>query len=248
MIRKGVQWVVKDAKKPNVFWPSKELKKYAIMSDDKIYEDAQKDPVSFWAKIAKETITWFKPFDKVYEESLPFFKWFVGGKLNMCYNAVDRHVETWRRNKAAIIWEPEPVNEPNRILTYNDLYREVNKFANVLKKLGVKKGDRVSIYLPMIPEVQIAMLACARIGAPHSVVFSAFSAQSLKDRIDDAKSKILVTSDGYYRRGKVINLKASADEAVEGTTVEKVIVVKRAGIDVNWINGRDYWYHELMSE
>ncbi len=248
MVRKGVQWVVKDPKRENVFWPSEELKKYANMSDETIYEKARKDRIGFWANIAKEVITWFKPFEKVYEENLPFFKWFIGGKLNVCYNAVDRHVETWRRNKAAIIWEPEPINEPNRILTYNDLYREVNKFANALKKLGVKKGDRVSIYLPMIPEVHIAMLACARIGAPHSVVFSAFSAQSLKDRIEDAKSKVLITADGYYRRGKVINLKASADEAVAGTTIEKVVVVKRAGNEVNWVNGRDYWYHELMNE
>ncbi|MHA1409919.1 MAG: acetate--CoA ligase [Candidatus Odinarchaeia archaeon] len=247
-MKKGIQWVVKDPKKENVWWPSEEMKKYANISDPNIYDEAAKDPLAFWAKMAKEHITWYKEFDKIYEENMPFYKWFVGGKLNVCYNAVDRHVENGRRNKAAIIWEPEPIDEPARVLTYNDLYREVNKFANVLKKLGVKKGDRVSIYLPMIPEVQIAMLACARIGAPHSVVFSAFSAQSLKDRIMDAEAKVLITCDGYYRRGKVINLKKSADEAVEGTTIENVVVVRRAGNEINWKEGRDLWYHDLMKE
>ena len=155
-------------------------------------------------------------------------------------------MNTGRRYKAAIIWEPEPTDEPSRILTYHDLYREVNKFANVLKALGVKKGDRVGIYLPMIPELQIAMLACTRIGAVHSVVFSAFSAESLRTRLEDAEAKVLITADGYYRRGKLLNLKAKADEAVEGTGVKDVVAIKRAGLDVNMVEGRDHWWHELM--
>jgi acetyl-CoA synthetase len=247
-MKKGVQWVIKDPKKENVWWPSQELKKYANMNNPKIYEEAAKDPKTFWAKIAKQDMTWYKEFDKIYEESMPFFKWFVGGKLNVCYNAVDRHVKAGKKDKAAIIWEPEPTDEKNKVLTYNDLYKKVNKFANALKKIGVKKGDRVSIYLPMIPEVHIAMLACARLGAPHSVVFSAFSAQSLKDRIEDAQSEVLITCDGYYRRGKTINLKKGADEAAAGTTIKKVIVVKRAGNDVEWNEGRDLWFHEIMEK
>lgn len=252
MKAKPIKWVVEDPKRRNVFWPSEEMKKRAWVSDEKIYEKAAEDPVSWWAKLAREGITWFKEWTETYVWEPPFYKWFVGGKLNICYNAVDRHIATWRRNKAAIIWEPEPPNEPNRILTYYNLYREVNKFANVLKGLGVKKGDRVGIYLPMIPEVIIAMLACARIGAVHSVVFSAFSGQSLKDRMLDAEAKILITADGYYRRGKVINLKANADIGVEGTPIEKVIVVNRlgkeAGLNVNMVEGRDYWWHDLMAK
>jgi len=245
---KGQKWVVEDPEEKGIFWPSEELKKKAWVSDASIYSDASKDPVSFWAKLAREGLDWYKDWDKAYEEELPYFRWFTGGKLNACYNCVDRHVKTWKRNKVAIIGVGEPVDEPPKTLTYYDLYREVNKFANVLKGFGIKRGDRVSIYLPMIPEVQIAMLACARIGAPHSVVFSAFSADSLKDRIVDAGSKALVTCDGYYRRGRPVNLKANADKAVEGTNVEKVIVFRRTGQDVDWVEGRDYWWHELMAK
>ncbi|MEM1588711.1 MAG: AMP-binding protein, partial [Candidatus Bathyarchaeia archaeon] len=231
-----------------MFWPSPELKKIAWISDESIYEKASRDPLSFWAEKAREGLEWFKEWDKIYEWNPPYFKWFIGGKLNICYNAVDRHVKTWRKNKAAIIWEPEPPEERNRVLTYNDLYREVNKFANVLKNLGVKKGDRVGIYMPVIPEVQIAMLACTRIGAVHSVVFSAFSPESLKSRLIDAEAKILITVDGYYRRGKIINLKANADEGIKDTIVEKVVVVKRAGLTIEMKEGRDFWWHELMDK
>ncbi|MEM2431654.1 MAG: acetate--CoA ligase [Candidatus Bathyarchaeia archaeon] len=252
MKEEPIRWVVEDPEKKNVFWPSEEMKKRAWISDERIYEEAAKDPVAWWAKLAREGITWFKEWTETYVWNPPFYKWFVGGKLNICYNAVDRHIKTWRRNKAAIIWEPELINEPHRVLTYYDLYREVNKFANVLKSLGVKKGDRVGIYLPMIPEVIIAMLACARIGAVHSVVFSAFSGQSLKERMIDAEAKVLITADGYYRRGNVINLKANADIGVEGTSIDKVIVVERmgkeAGLSVNIVEGRDYWWHELMEK
>ena len=250
MREKPIRWVVEDPAKKNVFWPSEEMKKRAWVSDEKIYEEAARDPVAWWAKLAREGITWFKEWTETYVWDPPFYKWFVGGKLNICYNAVDRHIKTWRRNKAAIIWEPEPTNEAHKVLTYYDLYREVNKFANVLKGLGVRKGDRVGIYLPMIPEVIIAMLACARIGAVHSVVFSAFSGQSLKERMLDAEAKVLITADGYYRRGSVINLKSNADIGVEGTTIEKVVVVRRLGekasLNINMVEGRDYWWHELM--
>lgn len=243
-MKKPIKWVKKGPK--GVFLPTDDLKKKAWISDESIYKEANKDPVKFWDKLAREGIDWFKKWDKTYEWKPPYFKWFIGGKLNASYNALDRHIKTGIRNKAAIIWVPEPINEKARVLTYYDLYREVNKFANVLKGLGVKKGDRVGIYLPMIPEVQIAMLACARIGAIHSVVFSAFSSQSLKQRMIDAEAKVLVTVDGYYRRGKTINLKANADQGVEGTKIEHVVVVKRMGNDVNMADGREHWWHELM--
>jgi len=239
------KWVVRKGK---VFWPSEEMKKRAWMSDEKIYKIADKDPIKFWSKLAAEGITWFKKWKTAYVSKPPYFKWFVGGKLNASYNCLDRHVETWRKNKVAIIWEPEPLEEKERTFTYYQLYKEVNKFANVLKDLGVKKGDRVSIYLPMIPEVHVAMLACTRIGAIHSVVFSAFSSEALKARITDAEAKVLITADGYYRRGQVVNLKASADEAVKGTSIEKIVVVKRAGNPVNMQEGRDFWWHELMKK
>ena len=245
---KSIKWVKEDSKQKNVFWPSEEMKKRAWINDEAIYEEAKNDPVAFWTKLAREGIEWEKKWKEDYQWKPPYFKWFIDGKLNVCYNAVDRHVKTWRRNKAAIIWEPEPVDEEPRILTYYDLYREVNQFANVLKDLGVKKGDIVGIYMPMIPEAQIAMLACARIGAVHSVVFSAFSAQSLKERMIDAEAKVLVTADRYYRRGKTVNLKASADEGVEGTEIKHVVVVKRKGTDVEMKKGRDHWWHELMAK
>jgi len=245
---KQVKWVKEDPNNKNIFWPTDEMKKRAWVNDESIYKEAAKDPVAFWAGKAKEGLEWYKEWTKAYEWNPPFYKWFVNGKINASYNALDRHVKTWRKNKAAIIWEPEPTNEQGRVLTYYDLYREVNKFANVLKSLGVKKGDRVGIYLPMIPEVQIAMLACARIGAVHSVVFSAFSGQSVRDRMLDAEAKVLVTADGYYRRGKVVDLKSQADIGIEGTTIKNIIVVKRAGNLVNMVQDRDLWWHDVMEK
>jgi len=245
---KPIKWVREDPNNKNVFWPTEEMKKRAWVSDENIYKEAAKDPVAFWAAKAKEGLEWFKDWTKAYEWNPPFFKWFVDGKINASYNALDRHIKTWRKNKAAIIWEPEPTNEQGRVLTYYDLYREVNKFANVLKSLGVKKGDRVGIYLPMIPEVQIAMLACARIGAVHNVVFSAFSGQSVRDRMLDAEAKVLVTADGYYRRGKVVDLKSQADIGIEGTTIKNIVVVKRAGNQINMAKDRDLWWHDLMEK
>ncbi len=245
---KQVKWVREDPNNKLVFWPTEEMKKRAWIGDENIYREAAKDPVAFWAAKAKEGLDWFKEWTEPYWWKPPFYKWFVNGKINASYNALDRHVKTWRRNKAAIIWEPEPPDEQARVLTYYDLYREVNKFANVLKSLGIKKGDRVGIYLPMIPEVQIAMLACARIGAVHSVVFSAFSGQSLKDRMEDAEAKVLVTADGYYRRGKVVDLKTQADIGIQGTTIKHVVVVRRAGNQINMVEGRDFWWHKLMEK
>jgi len=240
---KGVKWVLKDG---DLFRPSEEMKKIANVSDPEIYDTAEKYPISFWEEKARE-LKWFKEWDNSYEENLPNFKWFINGKINLSYNCLDRHLES-RGDKPAIIWEPEEPHGETRILTYKELYEEVNKFSNILKKLGVKKGDRVGIYLPMIPEVQISMLSCARIGAVHTVVFSAFSSESLKERLNDSGAKILITADGYYRRGKEINLKENADKGVEGTGVEKVVVVRRTASNVSMKEGRDFYYDELMKD
>lgn len=244
----ATRWVVEDPREKDVFWPSEEMKRRAWVSDPSIYERAARDPVGFWEERAAEGLVWFKRWDRPYEWNPPYVKWFAGGKINACYNAVDRHVKAGKGSRKALIWVPEPPQEPVRIMTYDDLYREVKKFASVLKGLGIKKGDRVGIYMPMIPETYVAILACARIGAPHSVVFSAFSSDSLRVRLEDAEAKLLITADGYYRRGKVVNLKANADEGIKGTNVEKVVVVKRAGNEVNMVEGRDFWWHELMEK
>ncbi len=240
-----IKWVKKDPAKENVFWPTEDMKKQAWVADESIYAEAKADPVKFWAKHAEE-LHWFKKWDKDYEFAPQAYKWFVGGKINLSYNSLDRHIEAGHGDRIAIIWEPEPTDEPALRITYSELHKLVSKFANVLKDLGVRKGDRVGIYLPMIPEAVIAMQACARIGAPHSVVFSAFSPDSLRDRLIDAGAKVLITADGYYRRGKQINLKKNADAGIEGTDVEKVVVVKRLDGSAAMTPGRDVWYHELM--
>lgn len=214
----------------------------------RIYQRSIDDPEGFWGELA-EQLHWYKRWDKVLECDFnrPEVKWFIGGKLNVSYNCLDRHLNTWRNNKVALIWQGEPLEE-NRIFTYQQLHYHVNKFANVLKKFGVKRGDRVSIYLPMIPELPIAMLACARIGAIHSVVFGGFSSEALRDRIKDCGSKILITADGYYRSGRIVQTKLNANEALkECPDVEKVIVVKRLGIDVEFDKARDAWWHEEMA-
>jgi acetyl-coenzyme A synthetase (EC 6.2.1.1) len=235
-----------------VFPPPKEVSEKAYIKSmeeyRKIYKESIDDPEKFWGKLG-EQLDWYKKWDKVLVEDFANAKheWFVGGKLNVSYNCLDRHLKTWRKNKAALIWEGEPEGE-SKTYTYQELYYEVCKFANVLKKHGVKKGDRVSIYLPMIPELPIAMLACARIGAIHSVVFGGFSAEALRDRILDCGSELLICCDGYYRSGKVIGAKANADAAiVQCPNVKKAIVVKRAGSGVNMQEGRDCWWHDEMS-
>ena len=217
----------------------------ANIADPDIYQRAAQDPAAFWAGLAAE-LHWFRPWDSVLDWQPPFAQWFVGGKLNAAYNCLDRHIAAGRRNKAAIVWEGEPGDW--KVYTYFDLYREVCQFANGLKSLGVGKGDRVTIYLPMTPELPIAMLACARIGAPHSVVFGGFSAESLRDRINDSASKILITADGGYRRGGVVPLKQHADDSLDGApSIEKVIVLRRTGTaDDKMQPGRDLWWHELL--
>ncbi len=236
-----------------VYEPSDSVKAKATIKTmeeyQKLYQKSLKDPEKFWGELAEE-LEWKKKWNKVLEWdfSKPEIKWFVGGKLNASTNCLDRHLNTWRRNKVALIWQGEPLEE-NRSFTYQQLYYHVCKFANVLKKLGVKKGDRVSIYLPMIPELPIAMLACARIGAIHSVVFGGFSAEALRDRINDCGSKILITADGYYRSGKIVQNKVNADEALkECPAVNKVMVVKRLGIDVPFTKERDLWWNEEMAK
>ena len=210
------------------------------------YKRSLEDGEKFWSEVASELV-WFRTWDKVLEWDPPFAKWFVGGRLNASYNTVDRHVKGWRKNKAAIIWEGEPGDR--RVLTYADLYREVNRFASVLLKLGVKTGDRVAIYMPMVPELPIAMLAAARIGATFTVVFSGFSSSALADRIRDSEAKVLITADGGYRRGRVIQLKEIADEALKNCpTIEHVVVYRRVGREIPMKEGRDHWWHELMKD
>ncbi|HEX7022602.1 MAG TPA: acetate--CoA ligase [Trueperaceae bacterium] len=213
---------------------------------ERLYRQSLDDPDAFWSAAAKE-LHWFRPWDKVLEWNEPHVKWFVGGQTNLSYNCLDYQVEQGRGDKIAFHWEGEPGDK--RTLTYNEMLREVSRFANVLKGLGVRRGDRVAIYMPMIPEAAVAMLACARIGAPHSVVFGGFSAHALADRIQDAEAKVVVTADGGFRRGNVIELKSAVDEAVESCpSVQSVVVVERAKNQVSMKPGRDHWYAELMAD
>ncbi|MDD4897319.1 MAG: acetate--CoA ligase [Candidatus Pacebacteria bacterium] len=233
-------------KKGLFYYPSEDFRKEALINSNSIYKKATEDPVLFWEKLAKE-LFWRKKWQKAFIHKPPFFKWFDKGKINITENALDKNLEK-NKDKIALIFEPENEKEKERIFSYYQLYKEVNKAANALKKLGVKKGDRVGIYLPMIPEVAISMLACAKIGAIHVVVFSAFSPSALKVRLEDTKAKILITADGYYRRGKIIDLKKNADEGVLETKVEKIIVVKRARNKVSMTFLRDLWWDDLLNK
>ncbi|MGE0041691.1 MAG: acetate--CoA ligase [Vicinamibacterales bacterium] len=229
------------------FPPAEAFTRQANIADPGIYEKAAADPEAFWEGFARE-LDWITPWSTVLEWNPPDAKWFVGGTLNASANCLDRHLATARRNKAAIVWEGEPGDR--RTLTYFDLHRETCQFANVLRGLGVAKGDRVALYMPLVPELAIAMLACARIGAVHSVVFGGFSAESLRDRINDSACKVLVTADGGFRRGNVVPLKQVADEALADTpSIQHVVVVRRgvADVPVEWKDGRDHWYHDLMA-
>src|SRR4030095_8519770 len=228
------------------FRSSTEFQNHANANRAAIYKDAAKNPTRFWERFAKE-LDWFKPWKTVLQWKAPYAKWFVGGKLNVSYNCLDRHVVTPRKTKAAIIWEGEPGD--TRVLTYWDLYREVNRFAAALKRNGVKKGDRVTIYMPMVPELPIAMLACARIGAPHSVVFGGFAPEALRDRIHDAESSVLITADGGFRRGGIVPLKLNADAALkECPDVRTVVVLKRTAHEVPMQAGRDVWWDEFVKD
>ena len=222
------------------------MDEHGIKSYEELLEKA-KDIEWFWGEMAKEVVNWYEPPRKVLEWNPPYSEWFVGAKYNIVHDALDKHIGTPRENKIAYYFEGEPGD--TRKLTYKDLYREVNKLANALKQLGVKKGDRVGIYLPMIPELPIAMLACAKIGAIHSVVFSGFSALAFRDRINDCKAKVVITCDSFYRRGKTVPLKKQTDEALEDApSVEHCIVFKRTGEEIPWKEGRDLWWHEIVKD
>jgi acetyl-CoA synthetase len=228
------------------FPPSAAFRRAANVSDARIYARAARDPEAFWAGIARE-LEWVRPFRTTLDWKPPHARWFVGGRINLAHNCLDRHLASPVRNKAALIWEGEPGDE--RTLTYSQLHREVSKFANVLKGLGVGKGDRVTLYLPMIPELAIAMLACARIGAVHSVVFGGFSAEALRERINDCGSTVLVTADGGYRRGAQVPLKRFVDEALDACpTVRHVVIVRRGGFNIHIKEGRDRFWHRLMDD
>ncbi|MFB2968453.1 acetate--CoA ligase [Aerosakkonema sp. BLCC-F183] len=233
-----------------LFQPSPEFSQNAHIKSleeyQQLYDRAKADPQKFWAELAEQELEWFQKWDTVLDWQPPFAKWFVNGKTNISYNCLDRHLTTWRKNKAALIWEGEPGD--TRTLTYAQLHREVCQFANVLKQLGVQKGDRVGIYMPMIPEAAIAMLACARIGAPHTVVFGGFSAEALRDRLIDGQAKVVVTADGGWRKDAIVPLKTQVDKALaEGVpSVKDVVVVKRTGQEIHMESGRDRWWHDLQ--
>ncbi len=231
------------------FPPPEEFSANALISSEEQYLQmwtrAKDEPAAFWGDLAQSELDWFHPFDEAMQGEMPETKWFTGGKINASYQCLDRHLKTWRKNKAAIIWEGE--DGAQRTFTYQELHREVCKFANVLKKLGVEAGDRITLYMPMVPELAIAMLACARIGATHSIIFGGFSADAISDRNNDAQSKLVITADGGWRRGKEVPLKANVDASMEKSpSVEKVVVVRRTGADVSMAPDRDYWWHELM--
>lgn len=229
---------------PTAFAEQAHIKSMAEL--ESLRAEADADPEKFWARMAESELHWFKPWDTALKWEPPHAEWFVGGKINISYNCLDRHLPTWRRNKAALIWEGEPGD--TRTLTYQQLHTEVCRFANVLKRLGVAKGDRVALYMPLIPELAISMLACARIGATHSVVFGGFSSTALIDRINDAQCKVVVTADGGWRRGHEVKLKAAVDEALPETpSVESCVVVRRTGSRIHMEPGRDHWWHELMT-
>ncbi|HEX2639161.1 MAG TPA: AMP-binding protein, partial [Pyrinomonadaceae bacterium] len=226
---------------PSTFAADAQIKSFEEY--ERIYAAAAADPEAFWAKQAEE-LHWFKKWDKVLEWEEPFAKWFVGGKLNVSYNCLDRHLDTWRRNKAAIIWEGEPGEI--KTITYLQLHQEVTRFANVLKSLGVETGDRVALYMPLIPALAVAMLACARIGATHTVIFGGFSADAIRDRVNDCGCKLIITADGGYRRGSEIKLKEVVDEAAKDCpSVTDIVVFQRTGSKISMRPGRDHWWHEL---
>ena len=233
------------------FPPAPEFSAAAHISSEEQYQEmwdrAKNDPAGFWGDLAKSELDWIQPFETAMEGEMPETRWFTGGKINASAQCLDRHLKTWRKNKAAIVWEGEPGDQ--RILTYQQLHHEVCRFSNVLKKLGVEAGDRITLYMPMVPELAIAMLACARVGATHSIIFGGFSAEAIADRNNDAQSKLVITADAGWRRGKEVPLKANVDASMEKSpSVEKVVVYRRTGADVEMVPDRDYWWHELMDD
>jgi len=243
------QTITSVSRESRVFRPSAEFQRQANLGSlaayKKLYAESVNAPEKFWGRQAKELLTWRRPFKKALSWKLPHAKWFVGGQLNVAENCIDRHLGTARENKAAIIFEGEPGDI--RTLTYKQLHREVCRFANVLTGLGVGKGDRVAIYMPMVPEAAVGMLACARLGAIHTVIFGGFSSEAIKDRVNDCQAKVILTADGGWRRGKVVELKANVDRAVGFTpSVQHVVVLKRTGNAVTMTEGRDRWWHELV--
>lgn len=236
------------ASKSEVYPPSQEVvDNITLPNYMELRENARRRPLDFWEERARELIDWYEPFTQVLDDgNRPFFQWYLGGKLNIVHNALDRHIKSWRKNKLALIWEAEDGEQ--RTYSYFKLWREVNRFANILKSMGVKKGDTVTIYMGRVPELPIAMMATAKIGAIHSVVYGGFSEQALADRIEDAQSKVVVTCDGAWLRGKTVNLKEIVDEAIHRSpVVQRVIVLKRTGQDVNMVSDRDFWWHELSA-
>lgn len=229
------------------FEPSEAFRSQALTSDQSLYDEAEADLEGFWARQARDLLTWYKDFDTVLEWKLPDARWFDGGQLNVSYNCLDRHVDAGLGDKVAYYWEGEPGDK--RTITYSELLSDVAKFANVMKSLGVERGDRVAIYMPMIPELPMAMLACTRIGAVHSVIFGGFSPDSLVDRINDSQCKILVTADGGFRKGSAAGLKSACDVALKSTpSITDMVVVQRTKQDVDWTDGRDHWWHDLMAD
>jgi len=244
------QTITSVSREHRVFRPSAEFKAQANLGSDatykRLYQESVNSPEKFWGRQARELLSWRRPFKRVLQWKLPHAKWFLGGQLNVAENCLDRHLQTGRANKAAIIFEGEPGDV--RTLTYRQLHREVCRFANGLASLGLGKGDRVAIYLPMVPEAAVAMLACARLGVIHTVIFGGFSSEAIKDRVNDCKARVIITADGGWRRGKVVELKANVDRALPGTpTVEHVIVLKRTGQPVEFSEGRDRWWHDLVA-
>jgi len=230
-------------KKDNLYYPGEEKRRHANINDDRVYKEAEEDPVAFWEKNAEEVV-WREKWEKGFSHEPPFFRWFIGGKLNITESFLDNNKDS---DKTAIIFCPNSPEEEERKISYKELYEEVNRFANALKEMGVKKGDPVGIYLPMIPEAAIALFACARIGALHTVVFSAFSSSALRARLQDTDAKVLITADGYERGEEIVDLKKNADEGVEETAVEKVVVVKRGGNEINF-SDKDVWWHDVIKE
>ncbi len=246
----GDQKITSVLKETRVFDPPAEFQSKAHIASlpeyGRMWQAAKEDPNSFWGEQARTHLEWFEPFSNVLAGSAPHYRWFEGGKINASFNCLDRHVRTWRKNKAAILWEGEPGD--SRVLTYGDLHREVRQFANALKKIGIQKGDRITIYMPMVPELVVAVLACARIGAMHSVVFGGFSAEAVADRNNDAQAKLVITADGGWRRGKIVPLKENVDASLaKSPTVKQTIVLRRTGQKVSMQPGRDHWWHELVT-